>query len=113
MTWNEVASAVELLTADAPPDPVTMRGDRGFFGYADLTDDDGNRVQVYQSSAIGDGPEPGLSFVWLAIGASESHTDIHAERAAAHLDREQAGRVARALLTWLAQVEEGEGRADG
>lgn len=109
--WDDVSGLVERLTAAAPPDPTTMRGDRGFFGYADFTDGDGMRVRVYQSSALGGGPAPGLSFVWLAVDAAEASAE-HG-KAHAHLDRQQAGRLVRALVTWLDQVEEAEEDTDG
>ena len=104
--WGQVAAEVELLTANAPPDPVVMRGDRGFFGYADFTDTYGSRVRVYQSSGAGDGPEPGLSFVWLAIDGAEGMAPPG--QAHSHLDRAQAGRLVRAFTIWLAQIEEAE-----
>lgn len=98
--WDDVLNAVMRLTADGPADEVKPTNDRGFLGYAQVTDTNGGEVRVYESSAfmVGDIPGP---FVWLNVDAT-AWSNREGASAAAHLDLEQAGRVVRGLVGWLA-----------
>lgn len=104
--WDDVMQVVERLAA-GPDDTVAPTNDRGFLGYADLTDSYGGRVRVYESSSA-EGPH-----VWLNVDASEWNTAPDVARtavASSHLDREQTARVVRGFVRWLAQTDDdGEG----
>lgn len=86
---------------------VFKRNDRGFHTYGrPITDTNGGRLEVYESSAVSVGSKGG-PFVWLAIDASAWDHSKECGIAHAHMTMQQVDALVDRLQTWQDEVRRG------
>lgn len=96
-TLGELVAEVERLRPSGID--LTTTG-RGFYDYAEVTDDRQAKVTVRESSAAS-GPH-----VWLFCDSSAAYRDNNPGEASLHLNPEQARKVRDALTVFLEQIPE-------